>query len=313
MADLRLPVCLGAPMSYAARMATLRPSRHPSAFLRSFAGLLLCLGVLHAGPTHAEWKTVRQVTLGSAQVLEQGELTFGILGAPIAYGVANRLTLQSHPILDLLLVPNLAGRYKLWENQAVVTALTASYKQSFFQRGTSGTYLPTSLTNQRPCNHANLTGFGASPSGASDCFVPASNPPGELLAGPIGTWYVSRWLALTAAPLYAVRLGTDTPSTATGAGSFSQGQGAAVSLEVHFLIRPEDLLVATVFQRYAFTPGKLDKTIGSLVWVHPFKGFWDGAHLIAGLQFGQFLFGEVLGKPSVDLPVFPTIDLWWRR
>jgi hypothetical protein len=40
---------------------------------------------------------------------------------------------------------------------------------------------------------------------------------------------------------------------------------------------------------------------------------WDGVHLVAGVQFGQFLFGEVLGKPTVDLPVFPTIDLWWRR
>jgi hypothetical protein len=299
-------------MSYPANMATPRHFRHAQAFLHPIAGLVLLAGLLVAAPSRAEWKTVRQVTLGSAQVLEQGELTFGILGAPIAYGVDNHLTLQSHPILDLLLVPNIGGRYKIWEGATSVMALTASYKQSFFSRGTSGTALPTSTIDHRPCNLANSSGFGSKPDNRSNCFQAASGPPGELLAGPIGTLYVARWLALTVAPLYAVRLGSD-HATSADSGSFSQGQGAAVSFEAHVLLRPEDLLVATVFQRYAFSQAKFDTTIGSIVWVHQFKRLWDGVHLVAGVQFGQFLFGEVLGKPTVDLPVFPTIDLWWRR
>ncbi len=296
-----------------------QPTRLPcSTKLEALVRLAIGLGTLLAGilatrPAYADWKTVRQVTMGTSQVLEQGELTFGILGAPVAYGVSNRLTLQSHPILDLLLVPNVGGRYKVWEGESAIVSMTGSYKQSFFSRSTAGKPLASSTSDQRPCNRANVSGFGGSQEPTSDCFQPAPDPPGELALGPVATWYVTPKIALSVSPLYAVRLGTETGE--------STGHGIAVAAEAHVLVRAEDLLIMTVFQRYAIgstaarpdAAGVLDPTIGQVAWVHQFRRFWSGVHLVAGVQFGKFPLGDVLGNSSLELPIFPTVDLWWRR
>ena len=128
---------------------------------------------LGARPAGADWKTVQQVTLGTAQVLEPGALTFGVL-SPIAYGVSERLTIESHPILDLLLVPNLAARYRVVERRTAVASVTAAYKQSFYGQSVG---------------------------------QPVS--PGELDVGMIGTWYVTSRLALSAAPAFSMRMASD--------------------------------------------------------------------------------------------------------
>lgn len=96
------------------------------------AGVLggLLLVSLTSREATATWRHSRDVTRGTAQVLEKGELTFGIF-APIAYGVTDALTVQSSPIFDLLLMPNLGARYRVLRSDRLVMAVTASYKQAF--------------------------------------------------------------------------------------------------------------------------------------------------------------------------------------
>ena len=92
--------------------------------------LAATVGPMLPAQGHATWRNSRDVTRGTAQVLEKGELTFGIF-APIAYGVTDALTVQSSPIFDLLLIPNVGARYRLLRRERWVVSATASYKQAF--------------------------------------------------------------------------------------------------------------------------------------------------------------------------------------
>src|SRR5205807_2316284 len=125
---------------------------------RMLRRLVIGLFLLLAAPAHADWKNVRQVTLGTAQVLEQGELTFGVVGLPVAYGLSSRLTLQTHPILDLLLVHNLGGRYRLMETSNAVLSVTGDVRQSFFSQ-TAVSAAQARRPDGRPCNVAKTSGF----------------------------------------------------------------------------------------------------------------------------------------------------------
>lgn len=280
----------------------------------ALSALLILLGLSISVPVSAEWRTTRQVTIGTAQVLEQGELTFGIIGMPVAYGLSSKLTIQTHPILDLLLVPNVGARYKVWDGASTIVALTGDYRQSFFFRSAAATIV-ANTADGRPCNRANASGFGsqidARPEAA--CVVAAPGPPGELTMGLVGTWYLSKKWALSAAPLFAARLGGQQNVTTDATDTSDFHGGAALSLEAHVLLQAQDLIVATTFFRYEIDGG-MDRPLASVVWVHQFRRWLDGVHLAAGLSFGRFQLGEVVaGESAVELPVFPVLDLWWRR
>ncbi len=119
-------------------------------------------------PASATWRNVRDVSRGTAQVLEKGELTFGIF-APIAYGVTDSITVQSSPIFDLLLIPNVGARYRFVRTDRVVLAATLSYKQAFL----------------------------------------SDTQPGELDAGGMGTLYINDSWALTGGLLIAQRFSVE--------------------------------------------------------------------------------------------------------
>ena len=120
------PLILGAFVSSVSHIAS---SNRGSS--RWFAVLVAAAWVsLATQPASATWRNVRDVSRGTAQVLEKGELTFGIF-APIAYGVTDSLTVQSSPIFDLLLIPNVGARYRFLRTDRLVLAATLSYKQAF--------------------------------------------------------------------------------------------------------------------------------------------------------------------------------------
>ena len=96
-------------------------------------GCVMATWCMLASEAHAEWRRVQDVTRGTAQVLEKGELTFGVF-APIAYGVTDDLTVQSSPIFDLLLIPNFAARYSVFDSRSTVVSLLLSYKQGFYRQ-----------------------------------------------------------------------------------------------------------------------------------------------------------------------------------
>lgn len=273
-----------------------------------------------AWPAHAEWRSARQVTLGTAQVLEQGELSFGVLAMPVAFGLTPRLTLQTHPLLDLLLVPNLAGRYKLpFEGSNWLISLTGDFRRSFFF-GASTTSVRPSTADGRPCNVANDSGYGSQTAAA--CITPGDSPPGQLTAGLSATWYPHEAWALSFSPLYAARLGGVAAADCTetgGCGSWHHGVG--VGVQAHVVLRSTDLLAASAFLRYDVDTGSqagtgpgMDVPAGELVWAHQFRDWLADVHLIVGMSFGRFGLRDYCGTACTsNWPVFPLVDLWWRR
>jgi len=237
--------------------------------------LLVLALALAPRPAHADWKSVQQVTLGTAQVLEPGALTFGIL-SPIAYGVSERLTVESHPILDLLLVPNVAARYRFVERRTALASATFAYKQSFYGQS-----------------------VGSGPT------------QGELNVGAVATWYLGDRLAFSGGPAFAMRIDEwIPPSTSLGrSGHYGTTLGPGVSLQTHYLLGSRDVVMASLLGRYDITLGRNDLPTGTLAWVHE----WSTLSVIAGLSVGRFNFQPFLFvKGAHTLPVMPLLDLWWR-
>ncbi len=250
--------------------------------LRALFGAIAAVVFAWPGVAVAEWKTAQSVTIGTAQVLEQGALTFGVV-SPIAYGVTDRFTIQSHPVLALLLVPNVAGRYRLEEARTWVLSGAASYKQSFF--------------------------------GSAALSEQARSSPGEITAGPIATWYPERRLGLTLGSAYHVRLGLPAEDSCVAARAIdgrscsTTGHGVSGTIELHGLLTESDLLMATALGRWDMSRQSVDTPTYTVAWLHDFGRF----HLLAGVSVGEFMMGELVGETSVSRwTVFPVLDLWWR-
>ena len=92
-------------------------------------------------------------------------------------------------------------------------------------------------------------------------------------------------------------------------------------MQVHYLASTRDLIAATAFVRYDADNGSragggpgLDVPNGELVWAHQFRDWLGDVHLVAGLSFGRFALREYCGTNCTSTwPVFPLVDLWWRR
>lgn len=284
---------------------------------------LACVLVLALAPqsASARWASVQEVTLGTAQVLEQGALTFGVV-SPIAYGYRNDVMLESHPVLDLLLVPNLAGRWRILDRPSFVLSMAASYRQSFFKvTGTAN--LPSAKSIEA--------------TGQKRDSLHSRGSPGEFNIGPVATWYPNRRFAVTAGANYAVLQGTDggvcTVVAIPGGGvkpvgcpagkdydcvegrcvgESTAGHGLAGAVELHWLLQPEDLLVASATLRYDFSRGSMDTPTVGIWWAHGFQTALNGAHLLLGVSAGQFRVRGLLDDEESTWPLFPFADLWWR-
>jgi len=91
--------------------------------------LTLLAGLLPAAQARA-WDSPAELVQGTARVLEKGEMIIGIL-TPLGYGLHERFTVFTHPILDLLLTPNVWLRADLWSDERRAVALETGYQQSF--------------------------------------------------------------------------------------------------------------------------------------------------------------------------------------
>jgi len=78
-------------------------------------------------------------------------MVIGIL-TPLGYGVHERVTVFTHPILDLLLTPNVWLRLDLWSNDAWAVALDAGYQQSFLS-------VAAADASGDPGDHADYPGY----------------------------------------------------------------------------------------------------------------------------------------------------------
>lgn len=239
------------------------------------ASLLGCAG--WAAPASAEWTAIQQVTQGTAQTMEQSTFSIGIF-APLMAGMTNRLTVMTHPILDLLLVPNVALRYRLVDHPRFALALTTEFKRSLSQTA------------------------------AASALVGAE--PGDLIAGAIVSWWASPKFSLTGGAYYASHFDEQQPNSDRVVGF---AQGVAVSMGGHWLPRPTDLLQASTAIRYGFATGDLDKVVVGATWTHDTRDWLGGVHWVVHLTWNDQIAG-LKGQLSFvnRWPVIPTLDLWWR-
>jgi len=101
--------------------------------LPSWAWVLgLALLAIRAEPARGDYGPIRRVVQGTAWTLEEGELAVGLV-SPLQYGVIDELTLSTHPVLDLLLTPNVTLKGKVLDRGPVALALNASYLQTFLR------------------------------------------------------------------------------------------------------------------------------------------------------------------------------------
>ncbi len=98
-------------------------------------GLALLLALWPA-PAHATWNGPQDIVQSTAHTLEQGSFSIGLF-SPFRYGVLDDLQISTHPILNLLLTPNVALRGRLHEG-VVAVALQAGYQQTFLERRGDG-------------------------------------------------------------------------------------------------------------------------------------------------------------------------------
>lgn len=87
-------------------------------------------------PVWADWNDPNDVILGSAHTLEQNGFSMGLF-SPLRYGILDNLQVSTHPILDLLLTPNIATRIRLHEG-LVAVALQLGYQQTFLEERAAG-------------------------------------------------------------------------------------------------------------------------------------------------------------------------------
>lgn len=107
--------------------------------------VLLALPATLLPPARAEadFGDIRRVFAGTAYTLSEGDFAVGIIG-PMSFGLVDEFTLTTHPILDLILIPNVNLKWKFFDNDKVAIAFDIAYIQSFLD--TSVTDIPGSLS-----------------------------------------------------------------------------------------------------------------------------------------------------------------------
>lgn len=84
----------------------------------------------------AYWSAPSDIIHGTAYTLPEGRLRIGI-ASPLSYGMTDRLMFSTHPVLDLLLAPNLGMRFRLNDGPFTVSLATV-YTESFFPGNEDG-------------------------------------------------------------------------------------------------------------------------------------------------------------------------------
>jgi hypothetical protein len=84
--------------------------------------------VLAPSTGRARWTDSTQVLHSSAYTLREGGFLLGLL-SPLQYGIVDRVTITTHPVLHLLLAPNVGLRIKVLDRY-VALAVSGSWQQN---------------------------------------------------------------------------------------------------------------------------------------------------------------------------------------
>lgn len=103
------------------------------------AGLALvsaALTLAAPGALRAWWSQPEEIVEGSAYTHERGTFAMGVF-SPLQYGITDWLMLSTHPILQLLLTPNVGLRARVIE-LPVTFSVQAGYQQTFLDERDGG-------------------------------------------------------------------------------------------------------------------------------------------------------------------------------
>lgn len=262
------------------------------------SGTALCAAaalsaLLASTPARAGWLSTDRVVMNTAYTLEEGELTIGLL-SPLQYGVTEDVTIAIHPILALLLTPNVGARVRVW-TEGVTVSVAASYSQTFlrevaFEKSADG---DTGAPYVRP--------------GESESI--ASGFPGTVQAGVLVSIPAGDVVTLTPYGGYTLDFFTQVGGGLT---TVPSTHGPTVGFGLNWLIGDEDLLSVQVQGVIWSVPdGAPEIPTGTVAWAHA----WDELRLGIGVAAGRFPLrvGEGVAGEVIEIPVYPYIDLWWRR
>jgi len=208
-------------------------------------------------------------------VLERGEIRVG-LTSPVAYGILDSLTIETHPIFDLLLLPNVNARLRLVDESYGMISLFGGYKQGLFSE-----------------TQDHLPGLQV----------------GEFHLGVMGSLFLMDRLVLTAGAGLAGHIVSGATS-----GDRDVAGGVALTTSAHLLVSERDLVAINTYLRWSAGGLGLDTPVVTVAWDTDLES-WEAWHFRIGLSIGDFGFRSVTGETDAQpfsSPVMPTLDLWRR-
>lgn len=255
--------------------------------------LLAAASVAAPAPALAGWLATDRVVTNTAYTLEEGELTIGLI-SPLQYGVTEDVTIAIHPILALLLTPNVGARVRVW-SEGVTVSVAASYTQTFLRE---------------VAFEERAEGDSASPYvRPGDAESIASGFPGTVQAGVLVSIPLGDALTLTPYGGYTLDFFTEISGELV---THPSTHGPTVGLGLNWLIGDEDLLSVQVQGLIWSVPDRTAEIpTATVAWAHA----WDELRLGIGVAAGRFPIrvGEGVAGEIVEIPVYPYIDVWWRR
>ena len=253
-----------------------------------FLIVVLCVGM--SSSAAAFWKRNEDVVQNAAHTLEAEEFLIGVF-MPLQYGIFDELTLSVHPVLELLLTPNVTLRYKVLEDPVTVS-LTAGYVQTFIRErdegGFPGTVEAGALVSISLNDHMVLTPYA----GYLMDFATLDR-----------VKQVQEVRTTTGQPV----IDFATSETMKTLDFLVIRHGLSFGLGFNWIIDSENLLIGQLRAVIALDGQVHELPQFSLLWAHA----WKKTRLGIGVAAGQFPVrtGDAV---TFELPVYPILDLWVR-
>ena len=250
--------------------------------------LLVCALLLAPVTTSGYWKEPSDVVEGTAYNLKSGEFSIGVF-APLQYGITDEFTITLHPILELLLTPNIGFRAEIYEGPVVIN-LTGSYLQTFLGLDERGGY-----------------------QGRGEGGVILSTPVGSSLIFSLFGGMSQRFTTLTEKDeTFIVERedgGVDFGTNKTVREIYSEelDTDLITSLGLNWVITRRHILMGQFRLRERISPQPETIVEGTLQWAVA----WERMRLSFGLLIGEQPFRDWAGE-RVTLPVYPLFDMWIR-
>ncbi len=249
---------------------------------------VICLGLVIPSTAGAYWKQPADVIQNTAYNLRSGEFAFGVF-SPLQYGITDELTLSLHPVLELLLTPNVGFRYEIVEAPVGVN-WTTNYLQTFLNQQAEGgfpgrfeTGVIVSVPLHRRLIVSPFVGYG------STFATQNSRDVEEVVYREDGS--LDFRLRKTVDEVYTEWL----------------GQQVLYSLGINWLLSDGHMLMGQVRAESAIDGQSPPPPYGSVVWAIA----WERLRVSVGAAVGRFPF-QVSTEKWVTLPVYPILDLWLR-